>query len=805
MEPLFITITCAADDLLGVRAERATPGDGAPQTQVAYAQIELPEAELIGDLLRQVREGHGAGAPARLGRLLGGLLYAGEVGALLRGATDESGSPLVALAVDDALAGWPWELARDPDGGHRPALDGAGLIRIAGRPWSGRDIPPRGVLAVPRLSGQPRVDALSASTRGLSRKLQIDVFPADPATGPGLRRLLADGAAVVHIEGVGESDRVLLDDGPVPFDRLGITSKCWLTVLGGTEISTEAARQLREAGSALVIGHQLELRPHQSAAIDRELYRGLAARRGPVEALARVRRTLARIEGEDSAAWAAPVLWSAPGEPPSALESFPPRVMKAPTEVGLGPAMGPAVQIRLPYPDLPGPSGHAISAAVFVRDTMRRLQAGDSTDPDLSARSTMLRALAGDTSAPTDPGLSAAERPARLADALIAGIGHADRPLRRPDDWPDRLARVAEQAAVAEQAVHEAAHALLVSPVVHLSGGPDNLARLLGEELFGYHLQQVTAERTGPILGGPRRHADGRVYGAGWLYQTVARNWRRDQLDPLRPDQPDPTVRMPVIAPRAGNRGYALRPGVWLVVHDGGALEAGALRALLRATRSGVLEGLTADGQPYRLRVPSDFRVILTGAIAGLDAPSIAVGPSGDVSVQCARWLAEAQHQVGAADDEAAAVGRRALARRLGLIAPALRWVMADRSDGAPLPGGPVLAYAIERGTTDERLDEALRLFIGGRLRALPAPRQAIAIAALTGEREALFRAMAHAARQGDVTPALALAESLGRADAAGLAGDPEKLAARLPDWQGTARLELPAGGSSLADWLAGR
>ena len=774
-----------SDDRFLLRARQAG--------EESRTEVLLRDRDALVDLLRQVRGGHGGAE--RLGRRLGELLYAGEVGDRIRDGQRLDQGPLC-LHTDESCAGWPWELAADPKGGKRPALDGTGFIRIAGPPREARPVPARGVLAVPSLAGGPRLDALVATTRRLDRKTAIDILPADPVTGPGLRRALAAGAALVHVEGIGEDERVVLDDGPVPADRLGINAGCWLVVLGGTECNTAAGRRLREQGAALVLAHQAELPLHQSAAIERELYRALAEGSSVLDALARVRQALAAGEGaggghSSNAAWAAPVLWVGPavnGDGRAALMPFPPPL----TVLSRATAAAAAAAVE-PGESAGGALGHPIPAPVFVQETVRGMLAGDTAE--LAARSAVMHALAGDVTvdanAEVDASLSAAERTARLADRLIDAIGQRDVPWRRPADWRERLAQVAELCAVDPASVERAARACAGAPVVCLIG-PDaaRLARAFGERVFDQYPVTVHAEAEGALIGGPRRGAEHALTAGGWLYRVAALNWRRDQLDPLRPDQPQPRTRMPIVAARPDGRGYRIYDGAWLVVEGAERVEPGTLAAAAAAVEAGVLTGLNADGAWYRLPVPASFRLVLTAPhpLAGLPAqvPQLTVNPAADAEITRARWLAEVTRRLGPAPDEAAARHRRALADRLAPVIDAIRFVLPVASDAA----AAVLTDAV-LSERDDGIDGSL-LMLQSSLQSLPYERYAVVAAALSGQRDALFEAVAEAARVGDVHPALTLAGALGRDEAITLAHDPERLAARVRDWRSTAKLALP-------------
>lgn len=786
MTPIAVHVD-RRDDRLTLRA--------AHRGRVATAEAPAPDAERLGDLLRQHRGGHGA--TGRLGRMLGEVLYAGDVGDLVREALHDAlrePTPLV-LHTDDATADWPWELAIDPTSGQRPALDGDGLARVSGPARAARrrtdQIPPRGLLAVPRRAGQPRLDALVATTRRLDRKTALDILPADPVTGPGLRRALSSGAAVVHFEGVGADDRLLCDDGPVPAVRLGVTSACWLVVLGGSDVNTAAARRLREQGAAVVIARQTELPLHQGAAFERALYRALAEGHSPLDAVTAARRALAATDDD---AWAAPVLYTAPGGADApGLAAFPPPLTAAP--INRAPlADGGA------HRDAPA---HPIPAPVFIQDTVRRMLAGDAP----AARAAVVRALAGDLTldgAGKTAELSAAERTARLADRLIEAIGRPDGPLRRPAGLAEDAARLADALALDRAEVTAAARALLASPALCLIG-PDaaRLARGLAT-LYAHCPVAIHAEAHGPLLDGPRATERGRT-GGGWLYRTALLNWRRDPLDPLQPDQPQPRIRMPVVASRPGEQ-YVPCEGAWLVIEDAERLDPGALTAATAAVERGETSGLNRDGRWYRLPIPAAFRVLLVAAhpLPSLPATVPQLTLTGRADHRRARWLADAAARLGAPTTEADEARRAQIVDRLATLLDAVRLAYAIEH---PLAGA-LLAHACaladgtdgtdgiskDSDTIADAIDHAADALLTTPLAVLPQPRRAVLLAALTGDREATFKAVADAARAGDPGPAHALADALGHAERP---AEPDRLAAKVREWRIGAELPLPYPGET--------
>ncbi len=747
MTDLVLTLASRGGDGLRVRAEL----DG----RLVEATRPLPAPDRLNDLLLQVRDPRAPVAAYRtLAETLGELVFAGEVGDLLRDAFRAQPDRVVLFAADPTVASWPWEIVCDPVDGRSPVLDGAALVRIAGQPDTAPVVPARGVLIVPGAQGQARVSALQAATRHLARKAGVDVFPADPVTGPGLRRVLGRGAAFVHVEGVGEGGRVDLDDGPVPVERLGLGPDVWLAVLGGAETDLAALRRVRGQGVAIAVGRQLELRPNEAGAVDRELYRALAGGASVVEAVRRARNALARLGGDEGWQWAAPVIWSAPSgdtAAPATLPFPPPNMLPGGGAEAPLPAVStiaePAGPGELPYPDLLGAPGHPVRAPVFIHQTIRLVQqSGAAGDPELEARAAAMRALgAGITGAASAPdGLSPDERTKHLADRLVDAIGRLDLPLQPPLDIDARVLTVAQQAAVHPDAVRQAAHALLAGRAVLLEAPPGSgagrLARLLCESFFDRHPRVVHGDRSAALLAPPRRDAEGT---GGWLYRAVADNWRRDELDAYRPDQPAPGTRMKLVArtPRR-QHGYRVYAGGWLLLLDADRVDPADLRSAIRAVEAGVVEGIDEGGHPYRVPVPVDFRLVLTATRAPADlSPRVAVVrvlPPADAGVEVERWLAEVEHRCGPAGDGAEALARR---RQAEVVAAVIRFCRVV----APVPtalGAAALAYAVDRdGEAADAVDEALTLFLAPRLNDLNPTRAHVVRAFLRGDADALFDA----------------------------------------------------------------
>ncbi|MCB9548168.1 MAG: CHAT domain-containing protein [Myxococcales bacterium] len=736
MTEVRFTIERIQPDRLRVHASTAD--------HTAEATHPLPDG--LADLLAEARGG-GVAATRFLADILGGLLLGDAPGSLLRGVLATDPLAVAVLEAEPACALWPWELARDPVTQRHPVADGLGLVRQAGLGQLPGRLPPRGVLVVPAAAGAARLEALVAATRGLARKAGFEITPADHPAGPALRRDLALGALLVHCEGLGADGRLELDDGRVPIDRIGLDGSAWLAVIGGAEAAPEAALALRHAGVQAVIGRQVELDAHAAASTDRELYRALAAGASPVEAVRRARRSLVASHGVERFLWAAPLLWSAPALPgagaPATL-AFPPRVTLPPAEVEPPVRERPAPLLAAPVTDASPP----VPAPIFVRDTVRLLRAGiDPLDPEVEARVAALRALGGglepDLVAPAD--LPAEQRTGWLADRLVDGVGRPDLPLLRPGDADARLRRAASRAATSETSARRLANALIASRAVALQGdGGRALATAIGTDFFGFHLEHVACGPGSNLIGAPC--GDLPQQGDGWLFRSLALNWRRDELDPGHPSEPRPRTRMRLLGRQI--EGWRVLLGTWLLISGVEFAAPGELQRLLAALEDGALTGFDARGAPFRIAVPADYRVILLGdEVPGLApwVPVVRVQRAGP-DVRMARWLTRLEQRSGPAGDAVEEAARLQLAEHIDAA-------LAFAGALAPLPldslGEAMLAFAVECGAPGG-LDEALSVFLAPRLPAGP-PRHAMR-AWLLGDRQALLAA----ARDGRLLPGIA-------------------------------------------------
>lgn len=756
MSDLSITLARTGRDTLNCRVEF----DG----RAARGTAELPPADAVEDLHQQTLDGSApAGAYRAFADLLGRLLFAGDAGDLLREALDADSERLLLLSTESSLQGWPWELARDPQRGTYIVKEGARMVRVAGRSSQPTAIRRRGLLIVPAASGKSRAAALEASTRHLARKAEIDIFPSDPATGPALRRALDGGALLAHIEGARSDGRVALDDGMVPIERLGLNANCWFARLGGVEPNCDAALSLRASGVQVVLGRQAELRPRETAAVDRELYRALASGDHISGAVRRARQALSKNAGFS---WAAPVLYVAParGANSAVVQPFPPPFV-GPQVESLAQSMTPISATLMEicdgsYPDLEGPPGHPVPAPIFIRDTIRMARGGASDPGELEARAAAMRALGtGTRSQPDlDPSLSPDERTAQLTDHLVRSIAQRDLPLAPPADLQVVTDRVAGSIAVEPGALRQAATALLAGPIVFVSApgrGGERAARALAEQVFGYHPRLLDADTTEPLIMGPSRASDAQFQPGGWLYRVAASNWRRDQLDPLRAGEPGPTERMRTVSRRANGSGWRAHAGSWLVLNRAEHTDVGVLNTIARWLEQGLASGLM-EGVPWRLKLPADFRVILSGRVAPewlpAGIPVIKIGAHPSAEVEQARWLALTEQRCGIAEDAAATLVRR---RKASVMVEILRFARVV-CPGIDANGPAALAYAIEHpGGPGDAVDEALCLHVLPRLDGLGTAEITLLVAYLRGHGGAVFERGIYSRPRGAVDVAL--------------------------------------------------
>lgn len=726
MTLIALTVLPTEDGRLKVRCEASG--------RLFSGEASLPSTEGVEELTAQLRAGDAPPVVGeRLADILGDCLFAGEAGLALREQLEQDPQATILLATGEAIADWPWELARDPDGGPWPVRDGADMVRLAGEGAQATTGLGRAVLVVPGESAQSRISALQAATRRLSRKRAVDVYPAAPVTGRHLRTMLAHGALFVHVEARALDGKLQLDDGPVPPDRLGVGDHTWLVTLAGTDPAPAAARRMRRLGVPLVLGLQATLPPNAAAAFDRELYRALGAGEPVARAARRIRDALGRLH-PDSFDWAIPVLWSAPSTPggiPAACLPFPPPESGAPRRrngdrVPSGPGIDATITDQpalsavptlttempaLPPRDPDAAPGFPVPAADFVRETVDLLRSGGAETRELTSRVATLRSLGDRAGAVLSPraeekALAPAERTARIAERLIDAVGRPDLALARGPDHDGRVVDVARTAAIDVRSAHQAATALLAARAVALVG-PDAgvLARLLAEEVFAAHPRHVQGDGGDPIVTAGRDAIPGFH---GWAFETIAQNWRADEVRPFQPTRPAPTTRMRVVVPRAAG-GYDVREGAWLVVEAADRTPPTELARILHAVSARVLEGLAADGRPYRLVIPADFRVVLAAdsvpANLPVGVPVVEVHPTRDADVERSRWTGALGGRLGPAADAGEALRRQQAVEAVHDAVRLIRLV-------APVPGELGLAAAIWAalggGKLQEAVDEAL-------------------------------------------------------------------------------------------------
>lgn len=699
-------------------------------------EVHWPGEEIFGELDGQVRLRDAPLAAAReMSALLGRLLFGGDAGAVLREALSTDPEASITLTGSTELLTLPWELARDPETGHAPVMDGAALVRVCGEPPVVDGAPRRGLLAIPSSTGAGRLQALTAVTRQLARKASVDVFPSDPVTGLGLRRGLSTGALFLHFTGAIRDGAMLLDDGKVPLERTGLGEKSWLVVALGVRPCPEAGLTIRRLGAPLVVVSQRELAPNEIGAFNQMFYKALAGGASMADAMRAGRARLLKASGAESFAWAAPALWSAPGNAgvDVALEPFPPPPRVFTQQESLTPeATRPAI---IPAPSAPvswhaearhRAPGRPIPAPTFIHDTLRQIQDatmyGAPTTPDLDARVEAMRALGtGTPSLPDAAGLSPAERTARLADHLVDAIGAPDAALTPPADLRHRASTLADELGVDADSVVRAAYALLAHRAVAITGSSHDqrgaVARAIAEMIFERH--PLDADASAPIVGLHRSsdHSEAPTL-SGWGWHALSAQWRRDEMDPLSPGQPDPHTRIPTVVQSSGaSPRYDVRRGVWAVVStlpSASAERRGAIYSLLR--QSALLEEL--DGHRIRVPVSRDFRVIFTCSTPPADLPAdvpvVRLASHLNAEQECESWIADISAFAtaipgGDAHREASAALIRDAVARLRAVAE-IPWGV----------GRQALALAIWSDAPPEAaVDDALATALSGHL---PAP-----------------------------------------------------------------------------------
>jgi len=318
--------------------------------------------------------------------------------------------------------------------------------------------------------------------------------------------------------------------------------------------------------------------------------------------------------------------------------------------------------------------GAPISAAAFVNDTLRALLQGLGTESDRIARASTLQALGAqrlDEEIPATDG-SPDRRIRALTDALVSGLAFTDGPVLRPDSFDTRIEQVSEQLAVSTECLRRAAIAIRSSRMTclishDLSAGR-RLARAVCSQIYERYPRQLPWQDEAQFFSLPRPGSGEHMTSpGGWLYRTIASNWRRDEIDPFQPEQVGPASRMPVIAQRGDD--WHVFQGTWLVINGAERLSESTIYGLSQALDAGIFQGITPDGRICRIPIPKDFRVCLVAqwepAFLPNSSPLIRVEGCSDDDIGIERLLAVVSDRMGAPADSASAGGRRQAAHAI--------------------------------------------------------------------------------------------------------------------------------------------
>lgn len=601
----------------------------------AAAQASAPVSALA--LSEQAR---GAGAtPAALravGLSLGEVLFAGEVGELLRAlmasapageAPQEPALPALTLALsaEGALADLPWELALEPRGGAGWVARGRELLRVAGAPARGERLLNEGLVLA---AGEAfRVSALKAATAQLRRRFHTRIEAVE--TQAALAAAVGRGRPLLcHVYALDRLGRVALDGEPAPLGASPVAVRAYLLNLSPAS-RPSAPREAREAGAEVVFGRQRELSVKASAGADRALYQALGAGFAPLAALAWAREAL-REEGE--AAAAALTLTAAPpaagggwgGAP--ALAPFPPPALSAHTAHAAAAApqaepLGGGEGLQLAQrPPAAAPLSPPSRVPEFVHATIRLIQqtqrgAGDAERLDLALRTGVMRqlsALAKRRGVPEPVG-AALTRSEVLTEQLIAAARFPDAPLALPPRWLSAAEGLARAVGARPEVLAQAAQALVVSPALWVWGGDARsrlrVARGLCELVFSAYPLEVYGGR--PLHPTLLSDAASEASAAnGGLWEAAQLSWAQGALAPFDLSAARPAARSGVVAFHPAAESWQLYSRVWLVVDQAHRADPDDRYRVSRALREGVARGYSDSGRPAQLHLPQDLRVL---------------------------------------------------------------------------------------------------------------------------------------------------------------------------------------------------
>jgi hypothetical protein len=748
-------------------------------TQHVELIASYKDQELIGhatlareafELRSQIDGGQATeGAVRAMAKVLGEVLFTGEIGGLLRAVRDEGLARLkeheeasntanserpfgpqytLALDVSEDLSELPWELVADPDEGGYLLKEGAELIRITGAPEpSQRGIALTGYVVTTQ-NESFKFNAMKAATANLTRRQNIDVKPIQNIDD--LKDLMNQPRALFcHLFSVDRRGMLTLGGVPTLLQTSSYPQHAYLMNVTPA-LSAREHTLIRQAGAGLVFGRQFSLSVKSSAESDRAFYHALGSGNTPMGAIHWARKALMRsdINGYQ---WASLTLTTAPrtsaspstpaGSSPfdpvtcPAINAFPPTSIQPSsarrvhsTGDATQSGVGGAHQRELQQGPLAAPEtslSHPWRVSTFVYDTIRLIQQSQKMGKNqdqiaLALRTGAMKQLSSlaQGNAQNLQGLTRSEQ---LTQQLITAGTFEDAPMTPASFWYGRSERLANTLGLSVEAAAQAAQSLVLSQAIWLHGG-DALTRLkLARGLCVDVFQSYPFESPiGHPLISPEINEDARELGGanGTLWLVSQLSWAPEASTPFQGNAFRPTDRTQITAYHPSRESWQLFKRPWLIVDRADQLSELERYRVMKALREGSICGYSASGRFAQLYLPQDLKVIFL-------SDSLPSAPLGEVVIELrssrldlsVQWLNDVRVKLAKCGLDQSEIENRI--NKVHTLSFALTMGVIHRLEMTPAHIlTEAIAYGIFSGAESANFTEASELYLQPYLRA---------------------------------------------------------------------------------------
>ena len=751
-------------------------------TQYIEITASYKDQELIGraplareafELRSQIDGGQATeGAVRAMAKVLGEVLFTGEIGRLLRDVRDEGLArltdnedapdsangerlfgPLYALVLDvsEDLSELPWELVSDPDEEGYLLKEGAEMVRITGAPEpTQREISLTGYVVTTQ-NESFKFNAMKAATANLTRRHNIDVKPIQNIDA--LKDLMNQPRALFcHLFSVDRRGMLTLGGVPTLLQSSTYPQRAYLMNVTPA-LSAREHTLIRQAGAGVVFGRQFSLSVKSSAESDRAFYHALGSGNTPMGAIHWARKALMRsdINGYQ---WASLTLTAAPRSadtsstpegsspfdpatcpaitafPPTSTQSRPTRRAYASPDSPDSPKSGTSGshQRELQQGPLVAPEtslSHPWRVSTFVYDTIRLIQQSQKTGKNQDQIALALRTGAMKQLSSLAQGkaqnLQGLTRSEQLTQQLITAGTFEDAPMTPASFWYGRSERLANTLGLSVEAAAQAAQSLVLSQAIWLHGG-DALTRLkLARGLCVDVFQSYPFESPiGHPLISPEINEDARELGGanGTLWLVSQLSWAPEASTPFQGNAFRPTDRTQITAYHPSRESWQLFKRPWLIVDRADQLSELERYRVMKALREGSICGYSASGRFAQLYLPQDLKVIFL-------SDSLPSAPLGEVVIELrssrldlsVQWLNDVRVKLARCGLDQSEIENRI--NKAHTLSFALTMSVIHRLEMTPAHIlTEAIAYGIFSGAESANFTEASELYLQPYLRA---------------------------------------------------------------------------------------